>query len=75
MGVTNWNFADLWETVSAVHPDAPVTLHRGGHLTWRDFDRRADAVASTFLSAGLVAQARVAQYLYNTPEYLESFYA
>ncbi len=47
----------------------------GAAVTWADFDRRADGVARALLDAGLGHQAKVAQYLYNCPEYLESFFA
>ncbi len=44
-------------------------------MTWREFDRRADAVAATLLARGATHQDKVAQYLYNCPEYLESVFA
>ena len=44
-------------------------------ITWRDFDRRADGLAATLLDRGAVHQDKVAQYLYNCPEYLESVFA
>src|SRR4051794_5303149 len=46
--------------------------HAGVTWTWADFDRRADSVAAALLAAGVVEQDKVAQYLYNGPEYLES---
>jgi len=73
--MTDWNFADLWETVAEAHPDAPAVVQGGRVTSWADFDRRADAVAAGLLGAGLGQQAKVAQYLYNQPEYLESLYA
>ncbi len=39
------------------------------------FDRRADGVAATLLDRGCVEQDKVAQYLYNGPEYLETMFA
>ncbi len=44
-------------------------------VTWHEFDRRADGVAATLLARGAVHQDKVAQYLYNCPEYLESVFA
>ncbi|MEZ5205934.1 MAG: AMP-binding protein [Acidimicrobiales bacterium] len=38
-------------------------------------DRRADGVARTLLDAGARQQDKVAQYLYNCPEYLEAMFA
>ena len=39
------------------------------------FDRRADALAADFVDAGLGHQAKVACYLYNGPEYMETMVA
>jgi acyl-CoA synthetase (AMP-forming)/AMP-acid ligase II len=71
----NWNFADIWELVADELPDAPASIHGDRRITWREFDRRADGVASTLLDAGLERQQAVAQYLYNCPEYMESMFA
>ena len=38
---------------------------------WAEFDRRADGIAAHLLEAGARAPGKVAQYLYNCPEYLE----
>ncbi len=43
--------------------------------SWAEFDRRADGIARTLLDAGVDHQDKVAQYLYNCPEYLESMFA
>ena len=40
--------------------------------TWADLDRRASAVAAALVERGAERQEKVAQYLYNGPEYLES---
>jgi acyl-CoA synthetase (AMP-forming)/AMP-acid ligase II len=74
-GGSGWNFADVWETVAGVHPDRPAVSQGGRRYTWRQFDSRANGVASRLLTAGLGRQAKVAQYLYNAPEYLESLFA
>ncbi|HET6963337.1 MAG TPA: AMP-binding protein, partial [Acidimicrobiales bacterium] len=72
--MTDWNFADVWDAVAATVPDRPA-LHQGPvRLDWGQLERRAAAVAGTLVSAGLGHQAKVAQYLYNCPAYLESLY-
>lgn len=43
--------------------------------TWQEFDRRADAIAAFLLDQGVVEQDKVAQYLYNSPHYLEAVFA
>jgi fatty-acyl-CoA synthase len=70
-----WNFAEVWEAVAERLPDAPAQRHDGRTYSWQEFDRRADAVAGHLLAAGVAEQDKVAQYLYNAPEYLESVYA
>jgi fatty-acyl-CoA synthase len=70
-----WNFADLWETIADTIPDAPAQRHGERSTTWAEFDRRADGVAATLLEAGTAEQDKVALYVYNGPEYLESVYA
>ncbi|MGH9093699.1 MAG: AMP-binding protein, partial [Acidimicrobiales bacterium] len=70
--MSNWNFAEVWETVAAVRADAPAVIQGRRRLTWGQFDARANGVAQQLLVAGLRPQAKVAQYLYNCPEYMES---
>ena len=73
--MTDWNFADVWEQVAYARPDAPALAQGERRYSWSQFDRRADGVAAALLGAGLSRQSKVAQYLYNGPEYLESIYA
>src|SRR4051794_22229290 len=73
-GMPGWNFADVWEVVADVLPEATAQVQGDRRYTWAEFDRRADGVARTLLDLGVERQAKVAQYLYNCPEYLESLY-
>ena len=66
-----WNFADLWEEVAARFPDSPAQIQGERHITWSEFDRRADGLAKYLLDHGAEHQDKVALYLYNSPEYLE----
>jgi fatty-acyl-CoA synthase len=70
-----WNYADIWERVADRIPDAPALVQGDRRVTWREFDRRADGLARTLLDAGVDRQDKIAQYLYNCPEYLESMFA
>lgn len=72
---TDWNFADLWEAIALVQPDRPAVVRGDAVLTWSEWERRSDAVAARLLAAGLIRGARVAQYLTNSAEYLESLFA
>jgi 3-oxocholest-4-en-26-oate---CoA ligase len=70
-----WNFAEIWEAAADHLPDAPFAQQGDRTVTWSEADRRADGVARTLLDAGAGKQAKVAQYLYNCPEYLETVFA
>jgi 3-oxocholest-4-en-26-oate---CoA ligase len=71
---TGWNFAEMWETISDLHPDASAQVQGDRRFTWRQFDRRADGIAAALLAGGAQHQDKVAQYMYNCPEYLESMF-
>ena len=68
-------FADLWEAIATVRGDQAAVVQGDRTVTWNDLDRRADGIADALLRAGLGHQAKVAQYLRNGPEYLESLFA
>ena len=70
-----WNFADVWEAIAAAQPDHPQCIQGGRTITWGQFDARADALAAHFIATGMSHRAKVAGYLYNGPEYLESYFA
>jgi len=70
-----WHFADLFETIAEASPDRIAIIQGDRHIAWREFDRRADAVAADLLSAGVSHQGKVMTYLYNSPEFLETYYA
>ena len=73
--MTDWNYADVWETVADVQPDE-VAITQGSHnLSWREFDHGADGVAQFLLDLGVAHQDKVAVYLYNSPEYIQATFA
>jgi acyl-CoA synthetase (AMP-forming)/AMP-acid ligase II len=72
---TGWNFADIWEHVADRFPEAPCQIGHGHRRTWAEVDQRADGVAAALLASGAGHQAKVAHYLYNSPEFLESTFA
>jgi 3-oxocholest-4-en-26-oate---CoA ligase len=72
---SGWNLADLWETVTAGIPDALGQQQGARSHTWAEFNRRANGIAGALLQADAAEQDKVAQYLYNSPEYLESVFA
>ena len=72
---TGWNFADVWEHIADRFPQAPCLVGHGHRRTWAEVDRRADGIAASLIAAGAVRQDKVAHYLYNCPEFLESMFA
>ena len=69
-----WNLAEIWERNADRFPDAVAQVQGARRSTWAQFDRRADGIAATLLGAGATHQDKVAHYLYNAPEYLESMF-
>ena len=68
-----WNFADVYEAIAAAIPDAPCQVQGERTVTWAGFDRGADGLAQHLLDAGLGHQSKVAAYLTNCPEYLQTY--
>ena len=71
----DFHFADVFETVAAAIPERVAIVHGARTVTWLEFDRRANALAADLVAGGLGQSAKVAAYLYNSPEYLETYYA
>ena len=70
-----WTFADVWEAIAARQPDHPALVQGDRVVSWGQFDARADALAAHLVESGLSPDAKVAAYLFNGPEYLETYYA
>lgn len=73
--VGTWTWADLWEAVADRFPDAPAQVCGSRSFTWEQFDRRADGISQALVTAGLAQGAKVAELLFNGPEYLEVHFA
>ncbi len=71
----SWTLADIWEAIAAAQPDTPALVQGERSISWAQFDARADALAAHLVASGLARQAKVAAYLYNGPEYLETYFA
>jgi fatty-acyl-CoA synthase len=73
------NIATLLEAVTdavvAVDPGWTALVHGERSLTWQEFDERAARLAEHLARAGVTVGDRVGIALYNSPEYLETFYA
>jgi fatty-acyl-CoA synthase len=73
--MAGWSYADVWEEIAAAVPHRPALIQGERVIDWGAFDRRADALARRMIDAGLTRQSKVCAYLYNSPEYLETYYA
>jgi 3-oxocholest-4-en-26-oate---CoA ligase len=72
--MAGWNFADVWEIAADAVPDAPCQIQGDRVVSWGEFDQRADGIARWLLDLGAQKQDKVAHYLYNCAEYLESMF-
>jgi len=70
-----WTIADVWEAIAAAQPERAAQVQGERSSTWAQLDARADALAAHFIAKGLGRQAKVAGYLFNGPEYLETYFA
>ena len=69
------HLATVWESVAdEVGPEVAV-VQGATRLTWSELDDRSARLASALLDAGVEPGTAVAQYLYNSPEYLETTFA
>jgi len=66
--------ATVFESIADAVPDATALVQGDVRRSWRQFDSNAARLAGAFQTAGLTAGSKVAQYLYNCPEYLESYH-
>ena len=73
--MNDWDFATAWESIASIQPDELALTHGDYEVTWEQFERRANSLAQFLLNEGCGQQASVAFYLYNGPEYLETFFA
>ena len=69
------HFATLWEAIADEIPAAPALTHGARTVAWGEFEQRAARLAGALRAHGLGPGSTVACYLYNCPEYFETFLA
>ena len=67
--------ATAWERVAELRPDAPATIAGADVHSWTEFETRAARLSAGFVAAGAGVDSKVAHYLYNGHEYLETTFA
>jgi fatty-acyl-CoA synthase len=69
------SIADMWEAVADTIPDEIAQIHGDAECTYRDFETRSARLATALREAGVRAGDKVALYLFNANEYLETVFA
>jgi acyl-CoA synthetase (AMP-forming)/AMP-acid ligase II len=72
---TQWNLADLFESVANAVPDRTAIVVGDRRLSFRDVDERATRLAHHLAAQGVKPGDHVGLYLYNGPEYVEGLFA
>ncbi len=70
-----WNLASVWESIADAVPDRPALVQGDTTRTWSAFDDRAARLGAALSALGVEPGAKVAFYLYNGNEYLETTFA
>jgi 3-oxocholest-4-en-26-oate---CoA ligase len=71
----NWNFGTVYESVADAIPEQTALVQDGRRRSWQEFDERAARLAGALRALGLGTDSKVAFYLYNCNEYLETLFA
>jgi acyl-CoA synthetase (AMP-forming)/AMP-acid ligase II len=69
------NLADIWEAVADRRGEQPALVHGAQRTPFAAFDDRAARLAAALADHGIGRDAKVAMYLYNANEYLETTFA
>jgi fatty-acyl-CoA synthase len=73
--VTSWNYAEVFEGIARTQPAVPAIIQGERTVTWGQFEERSRGVATWLWGRGLARQDKIALYLYNCAEYLETVFA
>jgi acyl-CoA synthetase (AMP-forming)/AMP-acid ligase II len=69
------HYATVWEAIADAIPTEDAIVQGAVRCTWGDFESRAASLAGAFAAAGVGHDGKVGLYLYNSPEYLEAYFA
>jgi acyl-CoA synthetase (AMP-forming)/AMP-acid ligase II len=69
------NWATLWEALADAQPEQTAVVVGAHSQTWRELDDHAARLATALAARGTEVGTRIAQLMYNCPEYLASSYA
>src|SRR5205823_1579931 len=74
-GSMDWNFGTVFESVADAIPEHRALVQGDRRRTWREFDERAARLAAALRDQGVGPGSKIAFYLYNSNEYLETLFA
>lgn len=67
-----WSLPSVFAAIAHDRPDQPALVHGDSEVTWGELWTRVRVFGGALRAHGLAEQAKVAQYLYNGPAYIES---
>lgn len=71
-----WNFGDILDAISPVLPqDAPAFVHGERRITWGEATKRTNNLGRALIERGAKPGDKVAFYMRNRPEYVETLAA
>jgi len=71
-----WNFGDILDAIEPVlPPEAPALIHGSRVVTWGELSRRSNNLARALIQRGGEPGDKIAFYMRNRPEYLETLNA
>jgi len=71
-----WNFGDILDAISPIIPgDAPALIHGPRTITWAETTARSNNLARALIAGGARPGDKVAFYMRNRPEYVETMAA
>lgn len=69
------HYATIWEATADAIPDATALVQGDVRRTWAQFEERSARLAAAFADAGIRPGSKVGQFLYNSPEFMEVYFA
>ena len=71
-----WNFGDILDAIEPVlPPDAPALIHGERVVSWGELSRRSNNLARALIARGAQPGDKIAFYMRNRPEYMETLAA
>ena len=71
-----WNYGDILDAIApALPPGAPAFIHGDRIITWAETTKRSNNLARALIKRGAKPRDKVAFYMRNRPEYVETLAA